>query len=165
MMLLLFFLPSLYCFHMLGLVNRCKYYSIFFFSYIRIICSHFGNQFFFCPKIFLIKNKETYALIYKTKKQLSFNIESRKFFNSRFVLVFHSFFPGKNIYCFILCVFSLLAKKEKKSCLQIRVLKSCLPIFQYKINKQYFAIVTCLCLFHLLILFTSQITNNKKSYI
>lgn len=123
------------------------------------------NSFFFALEIFLIKNKETYALIYKTKKQLSFNIESRKFFNSRFVLVFHSFFPGKNIYCFILCVFSLLAKKEKKSCLQIRVLKSCLPIFQYKINKQYFAIVTCLCLFHLLILFTSQITNNKKSYI
>ena len=137
----------------------------FFFTYIRIICSHFGKQFFFALKIFFIKNKETYALIYKTKKQLSFNIESRKFFNSRFVLVFHSFFPGKNIYCFILCVFSLLAKKEKKSCLQIRVLKSCLPIFQYKINKQYFAIVTCLCLFHLLILFTSQITNNKKSYI
>lgn len=165
MMLLLFFLPSLYCFHMLGLVNRCKYYSIFFFRIFVLYVPILENSFFFALKIFLIKNKETYALIYKTKKQLSFNIESRKFFNSRFVLVFHSFFPGKNIYCFILCVFSLLAKKEKKSCLQIRVLKSCLPIFQYKINKQYFAIVTCLCLFHLLILFTSQITNNKKSYI
>jgi len=165
MMLVLFFLPSLYCFHMLGLVNRCKYYSIFFFRIFVLYVPILETSFFFALKIFLIKNKETYALIYKTKKQLSFNIESRKFFNSRFVLVFHSFFPGKNIYCFILCVFSLLAKKEKKSCLQIRVLKSCLPIFQYKINKQYFAIVTCLCLFHLLILFTSQITNNKKSYI
>jgi len=156
MMLVLFFLPSLYCFHMLGLVNRCKYYSIFFLRIFVLYVPILENSFFFALKIFLIKNKETYALIYKTKKQLSFNIESRKFFNSRFVLVFHSFFPGKNIYCFILCVFSLLAKKEKKSCL---------PIFEYKINKQYFAIVTCLCLFHLLILSTSQITNNKKSYI
>lgn len=121
MMLVLFFLPSLYCFHMLGLVNRCKYYSIFFYVYSYYMFPFWKTVFFFDLKIFLIKNKETYALIYKTKKQLSFNIESRKFFNSRFVLVFHSFFPGKDIYCFILCVFSLLAKKEKKSCLQIRV--------------------------------------------